>query len=106
MRFAISLLVKASGPTTANDFPFRFVQSHEAVGVDVARDDILQNFLNKEDITMNGNVPWRGPREKAREFMQMLVEACSSPGDVVVDYTTAIGKNLIYGFWHSDFQCQ
>ena len=106
MRFAISLLVKASGPTIANDFPFRFIQFHEAVGVDVARDDILQNFLNKEDITMNGNVFWRGPREKAREFMQMLVEACSSLGDVVVDCTTATGKNLIYGFWHSDFQCQ
>ena len=106
MRFAISLLVKASGPTTANDFLFRFVQSHEAVGVDVARDDILQNFLNKEDITMNGNVPWHGLCEKAREFMQMLVEACSSPRDVIVDCTAATGKNLIYGFWHSDFQCQ
>ena len=90
-----ALLVKASGPKTANDFPFRFVQSHEVVGVDVACDDILQNFLNKEDVTMNGNVPWRGPREKAREFMQMLVEACSSPEDVVVDCTAATGKYLI-----------
>ena len=95
MRFAISLLVKASGPKTANDFPFQFVQSHEAMRVDVAYDNILQNFLNKEDVTMNGNVPWRGPREKAWEFMQMLVEACSSPGDVVVDYMAAIGKYLI-----------
>ena len=95
MRFAISLLVKASGPKTTNDFPFRFVQSHEAVGVDVARDDILHNFLNKEDVTMNGNVPWRGSREKAREFMQMLVEACSSPGDVVVDCMAATGVYLI-----------
>ena len=88
MRFAISLLVKASRPKTTNDFPFRFGQSHEVVGVDVARDDILQNFLNKEDMTMNGNVPWH---EKAREFMQMLVEACSSPGNIVVDYTAAMG---------------
>ena len=94
MRFAISLLVKASRPKTTNDFPFQLVQSHEAVGVIVGCDDILQNFLNKEDITMNGNVPWRGPREKAEEFMQMLVEACSSPGDVIVDYTVATGKYL------------
>ena len=65
MCFAISLLVKASKPKTANDFPFQFVQSHEAVEVDVARDNILQNFLNKEDVTMNGNIPWRGLREKA-----------------------------------------
>ena len=96
MRFAISLLVKASRPKTANDFLFQFIQSHEAVGVDVACDDILQNFLNKEDITMNGNVLWRGPHEKAQEFMQMLVEACSSPGDVVLDCTAATGKYLIY----------
>ena len=63
--------------------------------MDVAHDNILQNFLNKEDVTMNGNVPWHGLREKAREFMQMLVEACSSPGDVVVDCTAAIGEYLI-----------
>ena len=63
--------------------------------MDVARDNILQNFLNKEDVTMNGNVPWRGPHEKALEFMQMLVEACSSLGDIVVDCTAATGKCLI-----------
>ena len=58
----------------------------------MACEDILQNFLNKEDITINRNIPWRGPREKAWEFMQMLVEACSSPGDIVVDYTAATDK--------------
>ena len=56
----------------------------------MAHDDILQNFLNKEDITINGNVPWRGLHEKAQEFMQMLVEACSLLGDVV-DCTAATG---------------
>ena len=86
MRFAISLLVKASGPKTANNFPFQFVQSYEVVGVNVACDNILQNFLNKEEVTMNGNIPWCGLREKAREFLQMLVEACSSPGDIVLDF--------------------
>jgi len=40
---------------------------------------------------MNGDIPWRGPCEKARQFMQMLVEACSEPGDVVVDCTAATG---------------
>ena len=94
MHFIISLLVKASRLKTANDFPFQFVESHEAVGVDVARDNILQNFLNKEDVTMNGNISWHSPRKKAREFMQMLVEACSSPGDVVVDCMATTGKYL------------
>ena len=74
------------------EFPFQFVPSHEAVGVNVANDDILQNFCNKDDVSMNGVIPWRGPREKARQFMQMLIEACSQPGDVVVDCTAGTGN--------------
>lgn len=91
MRFAMSLVVRGSGPRTDLEFPFQFVPSHAAVGVNVGRDDILQNFCNKSDLSMNGVVPWRGPREKAREFMQMLVEGLSEPGDVVVDCTAATG---------------
>ena len=48
MRFAISLLVKASRPKTANDFPFRFVQSHEAVGVGATRRHVLAFEEGKE----------------------------------------------------------
>lgn len=92
MRFAISLIVKALGPKTDLEFPFQHVPSHAAVGVTVDQDDILQNFCNKEDVTMNGDIPWRGPQEKARQFMQMLVESLSQAGDVVVDYTAATGK--------------
>ncbi len=93
MRFAISLVVKDCGPKTQEEFPFQFVPSHDAVGVNVGRDDILQNFCNKEDVTMNGTKPWRGPREKARQFMQMLIEACSEPGDIVVDCTASTGSS-------------
>ncbi len=88
MRFAISLLVKERAST----FSFQNVPSHDAVGVDVAKDDILQNFCGKNDVAMNGKKPWRGPREKARPFMQMLIEACSLPGDVVMDCTAATGQ--------------
>lgn len=42
---------------------------------------------------MNGDVPWRGPREKGREFMQMLVEASFAVGDVVFDCTA--GTSLL-----------
>ncbi len=91
MRFSISLLVRDSGPKMDSEFPFQVVPSHREVGVDVARDDTLQNFCNKEDVTMNGDIPWRGPREKARQFMQMLVEALTEPGDVVVDCMAATG---------------
>ena len=87
MRFSIALVVKKVAPP----FAFQRVPSHDAVGVDVSKDDILQNFLGRDDVAMNGGVPWRGPREKANAFMQMLVEALSSPGDVVMDCTTSTG---------------
>ena len=87
MRFSIALVVKKVAPP----FAFQHVPSHDAVGVDVSKDDILQNFLGRDDVAMNGGVPWRGPREKANAFMQMLVEALSSPGDVVMDCTASTG---------------
>lgn len=92
MRFAISLVVKE----TPTPFSFQTVPSHDAVGVNVGKDDILQNFCGRDDVAMNGDKPWRGPREKARPFMQMLVEACSAPGDVVMDCTAATGLSLSF----------
>ena len=65
MRFSITLVVKK----VALPFDFQCVLSHDAVGVDVSKDDILQNFLGRDDIAMNGGIPWRGPREKANAFM-------------------------------------
>jgi hypothetical protein len=86
-RFSISLLTKSRAP----EFSFHSLPSHDAVDVDVAHDDILPNFIGKAEVTMNGGVPWRGPREKAHTLLQLLIEACSLPGDVVMDSTLATG---------------
>ena len=75
----------------APPFAFQRVPSHDVVGVDVSKDDILQNFLGRDDVAMNGGIPWRRPREKANAFMQMLVEALSSPRDVVTNCTASTG---------------
>ena len=72
-------------------FQFRTVPSHDAVGINVGKDDILQNFCGRDDVAMIGGTPWRGPCEKARAFMQMVVEALSAPGDVIMDCTAGIG---------------
>ena len=87
MRFSIALVVKKVAPP----FAFQHVPSHDAVEVDVSKDDILQNFLGRDDVAINGGVLWRGPCEKANAFMQMLVEALSSPGDLVMDCTASTG---------------
>lgn len=72
-------------------FSFQAIPELDRQGVDVARDDILQNYISKDDLHMNNDTPWRGPREKLVLFMQMLIEATTLPGDVVLDCTAASG---------------
>jgi hypothetical protein len=60
--------------------------------VDVASNEWLRNFTIRADQDMNGQKPWRGPREKSPGFWQMLIEASTLPGDIVLDYTAMIGK--------------
>jgi hypothetical protein len=45
---------------------------------------------------MNGIKPWRGPREKDSQFIQMLIEASSRPSDVVLDCTAMTGVYFKY----------
>ena len=49
----------------ASKFSFQRVPVLDRHGVDVSRDDILQNLVSREDQLMNGSTPWRGPREKS-----------------------------------------
>ena len=84
MRFSITLVVREKVPP----FQFRTVPSHDAVGINVGKDDILQSFCGRDNVAMNRGTPWRRPQEKARAFMQMVVEALSALGDVIMDYTT------------------
>ena len=80
----------------APPFQFQSVPSHDAVGINVGKDDILQNFCGRDDVAVNGGTLWRGPREKARAFMQMVVEALSAPGDVIMDCTAGTGMLWSY----------
>lgn len=94
MRFGISLAVRSVPGSPASKFSFRHVPALDPYGVDVARDDILQNLVSREDQLTNGSTPWRGPREKSVLLMQMLIEACSSPWDIILDCTAATGMSL------------
>jgi hypothetical protein len=66
----------------------------ERQGVDVDGDDILQNFTTKELQKMNETVPWSGPRERNLLLLQMLIEAASQLGDLVLDCTSTLGNLL------------
>ena len=92
MRFGICLVVRSLPGVPKSTFSFKPIPALEHHGVDVARDDILMNLVTKDDQLMNGNLPWRGPREKSVLLMQMLIEASTCPGDLVVDCTAATGS--------------
>jgi hypothetical protein len=87
-RFGAYLLVKKE----SSKFTFSTSSSMKDIGVDVASDEWLQNFTTRVDQAMNGLKPWRGPREKSPDFWQMLIEASTLPGDIVLDCTAMTGK--------------
>jgi hypothetical protein len=70
------------------------------IGVDVASNEWLQNFTTWADQAMNGQQPWQGPREKSPGFWQMLIEASTLLGDIVLDSTAMTGEasSIHFGF--------
>jgi hypothetical protein len=50
---------------------------------------------------MNGQKPWRRLREKSLDFWQMLIEASTLPGDIVLDCTamTVEASSIHFGLW-------
>jgi hypothetical protein len=90
-RFGVYLLVRELPQGAPARFAFRSIPSLEALGLDVGCDDMLQNFTTKASQKMNGTKPWRGPREKDSQFMQMLIDASSHHNDVVLDCTAMTG---------------
>jgi hypothetical protein len=87
-RFWIILLVRVSPSGPPSQFAFNSIPSLEKQGIDVGRDDILQNFKTKESQMMNGT------RERNPLLLQMLIEVASQPGDLVLDCTSATGNPL------------
>jgi hypothetical protein len=70
------------------------------IGVDVAFDERFQNFTTRMNQAMNGQKPWRGPQEKSPGFWQMLIEASTLAGDIVLDCTTMTDEasSIHFGF--------
>jgi hypothetical protein len=47
---------------------------------------------------MNGAIPWRGSKKKNPLLLQMLIEACTKFGDIMVDCTTATSDSSPLSF--------
>ncbi len=93
-RFWILLFVRHKLKDTAvhSGFKLRIIPEVRDAGIDLEEDDLLHNFTTAKMQLMNGQIPWRGAREKDPRFLQILVEASTDPGDVVLDYNASTGK--------------
>jgi hypothetical protein len=67
----------------------------DSVGIDVAIDDVLFNLVMKDTQLKNGNIPWRGSREKDPLLLQLLIESTTQVGDIVLDCTASIGMYFL-----------
>ena len=104
MRFWIRVYVRSG-----SNFSFQTKKSQLIHGVlNITESDAIFNFTDVESQLMNGELPWRGPREKAPEMMQGIIEELSKPGDIVLDWNAGIGNysyisllNYSSHFFHS-----
>ena len=94
LQFCICLLVRDIAGGSAPPFAFQPVEELMDFDIDVRSDDVLHNLVTKETQMMRGTIPWRGSREKDPLFLQMLIEATTSPGDIVMDCSASNGLIL------------
>lgn len=74
-----------------SEFTFQVNPLHSTCGFNVEKDDVLLNLTTIETQLMHGTTPWRGGREKDPLLFQILIEALTKPGGVVLDATASTG---------------
>lgn len=80
----------ASLPTGTRNSAFTLKPTHSG-DIDVVKGNVLMNSANAKTVKMNGDRPWRGPKELDEYFWGCLVLSCTSPGGIVVDLTAGTG---------------
>lgn len=87
---------------------FTFNKSNDSWDMDVGDTDIFFNQTKASTQLMHGKVPWRGGREKDPVSLQILIEALTKPGAVVLDAYASTGDIHIYifiKFLHINNEC-
>jgi hypothetical protein len=91
LRFCIRLLVIEIAGASAPSFSFQPIQELLDFDIDVGSDDVLHNLVTKETQMMRGTISWQGCRKKDPLLFQMLIEATTSAGDIVMDCSASTG---------------
>ena len=55
------------------------------MGYSLKMDGMLSNFTNDKNQLMNGDVPWRGAREKHSKFLGIILSILTNKVDIVFD---------------------
>jgi hypothetical protein len=84
-------MVRSYPRLPSSTFSIGPVAKLDAVGINVAVDDVLFNLVTKDTQVMRGNTPWRGGREKNPVLLQLLIESTTQVGDIVLDCTASTG---------------
>lgn len=64
--------------------------------INLARDDVIPNILTEDTaLKRQGNIYWRGPKEKAVSLMKLFIGGLSPVDGLVVDLTVGTGQRSI-----------
>jgi hypothetical protein len=67
----------------------------DAVGVDLANDDLLLNSVTNDTQLMRGATSWKRAREKDPLFLQIFIEITILIGDVVLNCIASTCTNSV-----------
>ena len=70
-------------------FSIRLVAELDSVGINVAVDDVLFNFMAKDTQLIRGNSLWRAGREKDPVLFQLLIESTMHVDNIILDCITS-----------------
>ena len=88
-------MVKDFGDKGKSNFSFKRTSMMKKAGIDLVLNDMMMNYTFEDNMAMNGSKPWWAARKKDPRFFQMLLEATTVEGDLVLDCTASTGDYLV-----------
>jgi hypothetical protein len=78
------------------------ISSHPSIPmVDLSTDDVIFNPITYESQLrkLGDDKPWRGPKEKSEQLMQLSIAGLSPKDGIVADLTASTGNQYFYFFY-------
>jgi len=63
-KFGTTIAVKDLGSKGKSNFTFKCTTMMMKASVDIARDDMLMNYIHPNNMAMDGRIPWRRARKR------------------------------------------